>query len=710
MSTRKRRWGAILLTVCMALSLMTTGAHAAGEELLADFSAHEVNVEDPYPEGVTVDLFDYWLTERDAVDVNKGNGKEVESKGINQNHALKFRVDNTEVNHEINQWTKSSAPNTGIVNKQLGSDGYPKLNQKKTGREESLGYLFNGENSEYKEAFMNVGGLLQRDEKGYYYYNCQENFASFNEETENFVLYQKGGINPGGGSKGFQFFPFNSVEDAFEIEGDELKQKNINSKNEVINHYFGLRMVTRFVQPKDGKSPLSGEDVTYTFSGDDDVWIFIDGVLVADLGGIHNTASVKIDFCTGEIIINEGEKNANGGYKKTTLKETFEEADQTWEYGESNTFADNTFHTLHFFYLERGNSDSNMSLKFNLMTILESEIKKVNQDYVEEDVLEGVAGAKFELYPAKNGTDWQIKDGYEKQPYATGTTDASGEFILRGQNNMPILPSDLKEESDYWVLVETEVPEGYRGVGEVHFHLSQNDGQYPLLLSDSTWDVGAYAMSKVLVTAETNGKEDDNATRTVPIAGNEDKTVTVFQDGKPVGTMFAVIMKRTGEDKNKEWDNLTLDDLSAVSGSPEKGWMVQEPGKEGVLKAAQENWYPFELGTTFTCAIDNLPGDIEKYYLVAKDGEKEKAEYTGAFFYTEEKISSKEDLESLKADDITMLNPENFERQFAMKLYVPNIQNRLLVQKTDEGGSLWMGRSSLCMNKRVSQLMKRVIM
>ena len=416
------------------------------------------------------------------------------------------------------------------------------------------------------------------------------------------------------------------------------------------------------------------------------MWIFIDGVLVADLGGIHNTASVKIDFCTGEIIINEGEKNANGGYKKTTLKETFEEADQTWEYGESNTFADNTFHTLHFFYLERGNSDSNMSLKFNLMTILESEIKKVNQDYVEEDVLEGVAGAKFELYPAKNGTDWQIKDGYEKQPYATGTTDASGEFILRGQNNMPILPSDLKEESDYWVLVETEVPEGYRGVGEVHFHLSQNDGQYPLLLSDSTWDVGAYAMSKVLVTAETNGKEDDNATRTVPIAGNEDKTVTVFQDGKPVGTMFAVIMKRTGEDKNKEWDNLTLDDLSAVSGSPEKGWMVQEPGKEGVLKAAQENWYPFELGTTFTCAIDNLPGDIEKYYLVAKDGEKEKAEYTGAFFYTEEEISSKEDLESLKADNITMLNPENFERQFAMKLYVPNIQNRLLVQKTDEEG------------------------
>ena len=71
MSIRKRRWGAILLTVCMALSLMTTGAHAAGEDSPADFSDYEVNVEDPYPEGVTVDLFDYWLDMQTSPDNTK---------------------------------------------------------------------------------------------------------------------------------------------------------------------------------------------------------------------------------------------------------------------------------------------------------------------------------------------------------------------------------------------------------------------------------------------------------------------------------------------------------------------------------------------------------------------------------------------------------------------------------------------------------------
>ena len=701
MSTRKRRWGAILLTVCMALSLMTTGAHAAGEELLADFSAHEVNVEDPYPEGVTVDLFDYWLEYQNSPDSQRMKGTDsgkYKNMGINQNHALKFLNDATWGTY--NQWTGDEEPYIGIVSSILGEDGYPHLNEEKTGSSESLSYLFNGFDSrdtgekkvEGKAASMDEGGLLQRDQEGYYYYDCTKNFASFDENENQFTLYEKGGVKEGAEENArYQFFPFNTAEQVFNISGGELNDKELEgsesapARKDIINHYFGVSMVTRFVQTKDGKSPFdSTKPVTYEFSGDDDVWIFIDGVLVADLGGIHNTASVKIDFSTGKIDVNGGVSSEQAGASSTTLKQLFQTAgkggdNDDWK---GDTFQEGTFHTLNFFYLERGNGASNMSLKFNMKVILESEIKKVSQDYTAAGTAEGVAGAKFALYPADKS--WNIIDRYQNAPYATGTTDEKGEFILLDQENVPLVPSDLQGVSSYWVLRETEVPEGYRGIEEVHFHLQSNDSGYPILLSDSTWDVGAYAMSKVLATARTVGGEE-NGGKYVETTKKGETVQVLDNKGEPVGTMFSVILKRPN-DFQGVWEDLTLKDLTAVSGNPEKGWKIHPAGMAGVLEAAQENWYPFKLGTEFTCAIENLPGDIEKYYLVAAKDQKQQAEYTGGYFYINQKITSVEALKDVDVEDIVMLDPSEFQRQFAMSLYVPNIQNRLLVQKTDEGG------------------------
>lgn len=268
-----------------------------------------------------------------------------------------------------------------------------------------------------------------------------------------------------------------------------------------------------------------------------------------------------------------------------------------------------------------------MSLKFNMKVILESEIKKVSQDYTAAGTAEGVAGAKFALYPADKS--WNIIDRYQNAPYATGTTDEKGEFILLDQENVPLVPSDLQGVSSYWVLRETEVPEGYRGIEEVHFHLQSNDSGYPILLSDSTWDVGAYAMSKVLATARTVSGEEPGAKYVETT--EEGKVKVLDSEGKPVGTMFSVILKRPNDFRGT-WEELTLKDLTAVSGNPEKGWKIHPAGMEGVLEAAQENWYPFKLGTEFTCAIENLPGDIEKYYLVAAKDQKQQAEYTGGYF------------------------------------------------------------------------------
>lgn len=192
-----------------------------------------------------------------------------------------------------------------IVSSTLGKDGYPYLNNEETSSNESLGYLFNGFDEEDKgtnqvegkAAYMDVGGLLQRDDQGYYYYDCTKNFASFDETSNQFTLYEKGGVKEG---TKYQFFPFNTADQVF-VKDDEgkLQDKNLQvdkespARNQIINHYFGLSMVTRFVQPKDGKSPLSEAPVTYEFSGDDDVWIFIDGVPV---GGPGAASTMRYQF------------------------------------------------------------------------------------------------------------------------------------------------------------------------------------------------------------------------------------------------------------------------------------------------------------------------------------------------------------------------------------------------------------------------------
>ena len=681
----KKRWGSFLLAVCMIVSLMIPVVGAENEDSLRNYV---VSIRDPKPEGVTVNLFDYWVKKQDENDSTQD--EDIVNQGINKDHTLKFRKTAIKTG-EYNNWTGSAKPYSGIVKNVLGADGYPVLNE--TIGDESLAYLFNGKDGEGKKAYMDVGGLLKKKE-GYHYYNSQDNFASYDEATNDFILYNTWGVKTGGSSPNGQFFPFNKGEEVFEIAENKLQQKDIKSTNPAIHHYFGISMSTRFVQVEGGTLPNDRETpVTYEFSGDDDVWIFIDDVLVADLGGIHDAATVKINFSTGKIMINEGKKDKEGTSiaEESTLKEKFKAAGKedstSWS---GDTFADNTYHTLKFFYLERGNTDSNMYLRFNLVTRLESEIVKVDQDGAM------VAGAEFALYQANS--NYEIE---KETPYAIGTTDDNGEFILEREDGLPLLLSDLQEKSDYWVLQEKETPEGYRGVGDIHLYCEKvrstgGDGAetkdgYPILLSGNAWDVGAYAMAKVMTTAKTSLLDENGQKKWVPlvtmaeakdgmeVSSDGTKVAVTDEEGEPKGSMFAVILKKGTE---KPLSNSTLDDLTAIYGEPVEGWNIAEKGMDGVIQSARENWYPFELNESyqFVSTIENIPGDIKNYYLLAEN--KDMAEYTGGYFY-----STAEKKEDICAENTVMLDPTNFERQFAVKLYVPNIENRLLVQKTDEEGN-----------------------
>ena len=625
---------------------------------VSDAPLQEYLVNGVSPNGTTIDLFDYWLTGQTNADNNDpwyGNTNLTEISGINNNHDLLFSASKESRIEAWNKWTGNKNPYKGIVQNKLGSDGYPVLN---VGGKESLAYLFDPDmTNSGKASYPNVQGLLQVDSEGYYYYNSTKNYAVYYQESNSFALYEYPGIVSNGqsGTKG-QFFPFN------EVTNNQIQNGLVNSNlstDASLNHYFGLHMSTRFIQQNNGHTDKDEKKpVTYEFSGDDDVWIFIDGVLVADLGGIHDAASVKINFATGEIQI-------NGVTQPETLGTILGTG--------SNTLPNNTYHTLDFFYLERGNVDSNMNLKYNLVTIPESDLIKVDQ------LGNPVPGAEFTLYAAD---DYQ-NSGENATPIATGTTDANGEFVFLRKdasgNSYPITINELYEKykdkkdgnENNLILVETKTPEGYRSVGEIGLYFYEKNDEV-LLLSNSIWDEGAYAMAKVTTTTANSIqllKDASDVTGT-----NTGETVTlVGHDAVENPVMFAVVFQKQADGA---W--------YPVSGDPLSGWTVQDGNDwDNVLAAAKDSPYLFQLASSgaYQVEVSNLPGDVRDYYHFTKNADT--AKYTIAYYYTEA-----DSLAGANAQNTYRIASEStkypLDRVFSMDLYVSNVKNYLMVQKVDE--------------------------
>lgn len=151
---------------------------------------------------------------------------------------------------------------------------------------------------------------------------------------------------------------------------------NLESKD--VDYWFGMRMDVDFYQSKDGM--LNGEDMVFSFTGDDDIWVFIDDVLVLDLGGTHGSVTGTINFATGNIEQhldwegNLGVENVTSF--PTTIKKCYDEAGGAPNGGwNGNIFADYTKHKLSFFYLERGTSVATCTIDFNLPTLPEKSLK-----------------------------------------------------------------------------------------------------------------------------------------------------------------------------------------------------------------------------------------------------------------------------------------------------------------------------------------------
>ena len=685
-----------VLTVPLAACALLFGATSASAAV-SDHTVQTVN-----PTGTTVNLFDYWVVDGDndsSKNVNNDNSNN--NTGINKDHQLKF---NGGAGSGINRWTGKSAINgygrLSFVKNTL-VNGYPAIdagtytsyNTSGTYTDESLAYLFNNASQANgrqngKAVYNNVKGLFQLKD-GYYVYDSygsngsSGNYAVYNSTTNSFDVYDKAGVYKGDASKETnlgQFFPFDSASKVFDENGNNLSPKKIVDGSTDLNHHFGMSMTTEFVQPARGKT-TKNEDMVFEFSGDDDVWVYIDGVLVGDLGGIHEKATLKINFATGAVHVGHVD-NANDPEKtiqNTTIKEMFKAAGADTTNFSGSTFRDSTKHTLSFFYLERGAGASNMSLKFNLTTLPSSEVEKVDQNG------QAVQGAKFALY--QSDEKWTVPSGAE--PIAQGTTDAKGQLVLLMKKDGSVLSFDGQhsEGHDYFVLKEVSLPAGYRSSltssttatpGELHLQYkpaaaSGSGGvvvapQTTVTMADGTtqwtgsrmWLNGGYLAAKETISLSKDIKD------------NKDNPISS-------GTTFAVVLKLTGAGE----DHTSEDAWTAVTGNPLDGYkLCSKHGIAGAVEAAQSaDTSVFAVNTKgdYEVTVRSLPGDIEKYAAMMED--KSKSEYTVAAYHT-----TASSLAEATTENTSMVQYQSINRQFSTVIHLTNVQNRLFVQKVDDLG------------------------
>lgn len=560
---------------------------------------------------------------------------------------------------------------------------YTSYNTSGTYTDESLAYLFNNDSQvNGKAVYNNVQGLFQLKD-GYYVYDSygkSGSYAAYNFTTNSFNVYDKAGVYKGGVSDANlgQFFPFDSAGKVFDEKGNSLSPKQIIDGSTNLNHHFGMSVTTEFVQPASGKT-TGNKDMIFEFSGDDDVWVYIDGVLAGDLGGIHEKATLKINFATGGVHVGHVD-NANDPEKTiqdTTIKAMFQAAGADTTNFSGNTFRDSTKHTLSFFYLERGAGASNMSLKFNLTTLPSSEVAKVDQNG------EAVNGATFELYRS-DGPDTEWKKG---ELVAQGTTKDGGQLILQ-KSNGSVLSFDEEHNTnhcDYFVLKEVGLPAGYRSSltsstnatpGELHLqYKAAASGTGGVVVAPQTtvttanneqwtgsrmWLNGGYLAAKETISL---GKETKD---------NKDKPISS-------GTTFAVVLKRT--DKNKS--DTDVNAWTAVTGNPLNGYkLCSKHGIEGAVEAAKSaDTSVFGVNTKgdYEVTVRSLPGDIEKYAAMMTD--KSQSEYTVAVYHT-----TASSLAEATIGNTSMVKYQTINRQFSTVIHLTNVQNRLFVQKVDDLG------------------------
>ena len=279
-----------------------------------------------------------------------------------------------------------------------------------------LDLLFNPETEVIGKYYAGTGNYLFQymdsttenydgEHDGYYYLDARLNAASYNQSEQRFYVYDylertSDSRKDGGAGQYSDLLPFNSpyifekdqvdeYTDTVRRPGYEYDAKDgassyqeYNSVDDATtNYFFGLRTDIEFFLPNDtntqdeygnyGNISTRGEHMIFEFHGDDDVWVFVDGELMLDIGGLHGIMHGQIDFSTGTVSY-----GANGDQNVSQF-----------DLGAGT-------HQMTVYYMERGSSQSNCAIYFNIAPRYDLEITK--EDVVTAEYLDGAVFSIFD--------------------------------------------------------------------------------------------------------------------------------------------------------------------------------------------------------------------------------------------------------------------------------------------------------------------------
>lgn len=369
-----------------------------------------------------------------------------------------------------NKYTQDVKPN--LYSRTLGQDGFPTA----VSSQQSIKQLFYSEQeTDVAHKTEEVTNLLLKssyEETGYFYYNSLENFASLSKSengVRRFKVYKQLGTPNSADILYYQrgnFMPYNTLNLAtinnynlYDEKGQPLSTNNprwgeaLYGFNEGNDYNFGLYGIAEFYQPVNGQ--VNNQDMVYEFTGDDDMVVYIDGVLVLDLGGIHDAQSGSINFADGTVTWQD---------QKTTIYQQFKKAGKVditkWR---DNTFADGTLHKIQIFYMERGEGASNLKLKVNIPPIpdgsvtIEKQVEGLNQVQAENETYQlqvlTKAETDKEFKPLANYSySLLAKTGQEGD---TGQTNANGYLQIKAGDVEKVTFSGLKANTTLKVVEST---------------------------------------------------------------------------------------------------------------------------------------------------------------------------------------------------------------------------------------------------------------